>query len=168
MVSRDQSTVQVSGWLDTVDHRGYGLISGKGIQQFLSFWDLQNVYAQGTTALAPPLPVPTGGWEKLPLQKDDSLLAAAQLLMVGLASDRPENPQLLLQSGAKWLRADTVAGTPVDVVSGPIPQGGTESSYRYWIDKNGKLRRVEARLDGMSWSIFTLTEVSGITLKPPS
>lgn len=162
------SPLQLSGWLDTANHRGYGLVSAASVQPFLTFWTTSQVSAQASGVARPPLPVPKAGWDTMPLSKDTSILAAAQLLMVGLASDRPENPQLLLQSGATWLRQDTVSGTAVDVVSGPVAEGATESSYRYWVDSGGNLLRVEARLDGRNWSRFTLTRATDVTLDPPA
>lgn len=162
------STIQISGWADMVKHNGYGLVSATGVRPFLTFWTMTKVSAQDTQAVRAPLPVPRSGWDTLPLNKDASILAAAQLLILGLSTDRPENPQLLLQSGAKWLRQDAIGDTPVDVITGPIPDGSTESSYQYWIDKDGTLRRVEARLDGRDWSRFTLTPAAGVRLDSPS
>jgi len=73
-------------------------------------------------------------------------------LVLGLAADRPDNAQLLAQSGPSWLRGDRIDGRPLDVFSGPRPrpQGSAPPAGRsplaYWIDADGDLRRVTATL----------------------
>lgn len=73
-------------------------------------------------------------------------------LVLGLAADRPDNAQLLAQSGPSWLRGDRIDGHPLDVFSGPRPrpQGSAppagHSPLAYWIDADGDLRRVTATL----------------------
>ncbi|MDN3020283.1 hypothetical protein [Streptomyces sp. S.PB5] len=73
-------------------------------------------------------------------------------LVLGMASDRPENAQLLAQSGPLWLRDDRIEGRSLDVFSGPRPrpQGSAapsgSSPLAYWIDDDGDLRRLTATL----------------------
>ncbi|SNX58372.1 hypothetical protein SAMN06272735_2862 [Streptomyces sp. TLI_55] len=73
-------------------------------------------------------------------------------LVLGLAADRPDNAQLLAQSGPSWLRGDRIDGRALDVFSGPRPrpQGSAPPAGRsplaYWIDADGDLRRVTATL----------------------
>jgi hypothetical protein len=79
-------------------------------------------------------------------------LDAGLRLVLGLAADRPDNAQLLAQSGPSWLRGDRIDGRPLDVFSGPRPrpQGSAPPAGRsplaYWIDTDGDLRRVTAAL----------------------
>ena len=76
------------------------------------------------------------------------------LLLLELGSDRPDNAQLLLQSDAQWLRADTDDGVPVDVFAGPsapVVSGETAAGpnpgrLRYWVDGTGRLLRFEVDL----------------------
>ncbi|WLW55064.1 hypothetical protein [Streptomyces sp. YU58] len=74
-------------------------------------------------------------------------------LVLSLASDRPDNAQLLAQSGPLWLRGERIDGRSYDVFSGPRPRprgtGGSPSGrspLAYWIDADGKLRRLTADL----------------------
>ncbi|MFD8826131.1 hypothetical protein ACFV1C_27730 [Streptomyces sp. NPDC059605] len=70
-------------------------------------------------------------------------------LMMSLAADRPENPQLLTQSGPRHLREETLGGTAYAVLSGPRRSGGardSRSALTYWVDGEGRLGRMEARI----------------------
>lgn len=160
-------SITLRGWIDTVEHSGYGLVRPDGGTGFLTVWNSTEVSAQNYTGTSAPLPRPATGWSTMHLKAGDSALAAAQLVLLGLSSDRPDNPQLLLQSGATWLRSDSVDGVPVDVMSGPLATGATVSNLRYWVDHKGNLRRIQARLDGRDWSSFDLAAASGTTFAPP-
>jgi len=86
---------------------------------------------------------------------------------VSLSNDRPENAQLLRQDGATWLRQDRVGEVPVDVMTGPVRDGRAESSFRYWVDADGRLLRLEARLDGQHWSTFNFNDLPDTELDLP-
>jgi hypothetical protein len=65
---------------------------------------------------------------------------------MGLGSDRPDNAQLLAQSGPRWLGAQDIDGRHYDIFSGPHPQPqkgdadpGGLSPLTYWIDASGNL-----------------------------
>ncbi|MFJ2896986.1 hypothetical protein ACIO87_19150 [Streptomyces sp. NPDC087218] len=76
-------------------------------------------------------------------------LDSALRLMMSLAADRPENPQLLAQSGPQHLREETLGGTAYAVFSGPRRSGSARdgrSPLTYWVDGEGRLGRMEARL----------------------
>ncbi|HWL45758.1 MAG TPA: hypothetical protein VNQ73_22645 [Ilumatobacter sp.] len=167
VVMSDTRSAQIRGWIDTAEHWGYGMISGPDVEPFLALWDESTVSAQSFSGNMPPLPVPAGGWETTALDISASHLAAAQVLLVSLASDTPENPQLLRQNGVTWVRSDTVGQVAVDVLTGPVPAGATSSSFRYWIDGTGNLMRLEARLDGVHWSSFTFTDAANVELDRP-
>lgn len=86
-------------------------------------------------------------WRSAPLNATnpvDLFLA----LVLKLGSDRPENPQLLQQSTARYLRAASVDGHRVRVFSGPREAGASGSGSRttYWVDRAGRLVRFEAVL----------------------
>ncbi|NEB05967.1 hypothetical protein [Streptomyces sp. SID13726] len=74
-------------------------------------------------------------------------------LVLSLAADRPDNAQLLAQSGPLWLRDEQIGDRSYGVFSGPRPRprgtGGApagRSPLAYWIDTDGDLRRVTATL----------------------
>lgn len=71
------------------------------------------------------------------------------LMVLNLASDRPENPQLLRRNQAHWMRSDTRDGIAVEVYRGPRP-GRTF----YWVSADGLLRRFEAALAVPDFSGF--------------
>ena len=98
-------------------------------------------------------------WVSHPLDAASSRLDALLITLGGLGSDRPDNPVLLQQAGAMWLRTDTVDGTPVTVFAAPPsdkPLDGTTkvtadtSPLRLWVDAVALLRRAEVRL-GSDW-----------------
>ena len=166
-VVTESGSVQISGWVDTVGHRGYGLVSGPGVSPFLALWSPSTVSAQSAPGVYAPVPIPADGWETTQLDPESSQLAAAHVLLVSLANDVADNPVLVAQSGVNWLREDAVGQLAVDVFTGPIPTGSTSSSYRYWIDREGNLARVEAKLDGVRWSSFTFAPADELDLEWP-
>ncbi|ATL25223.1 hypothetical protein [Streptomyces formicae] len=79
---------------------------------------------------------------------EDPLDNALRLVMA-LATDRPDNPQLLAQAGPRRLRDETLRGTAYTLFSGPRPRGSardSESPLTYWVDEEGRLGRLEARI----------------------
>lgn len=167
VVASGDATVQIVGWIDTVDHRAYAMIRGADVTPFLASWTTSEIAARDFDGAGPPLPIPTDGWTAFPLDPDQSHLAAAQVLLVSLSDTRPENAQLLRQNGATRYRRDRVGDTPVDVMSGPVPDGATASSFRYWVDDDGVLHRLEARLDGERWSTFDFVDTPDVDLGTP-
>lgn len=109
-------------------------------------------------AVPPVLPAEPGGAR--PLDPTASAVDTVLALLLGLGIDRPDNAQLLQQSDAAWLRVDDVAGTPVDVFSGPSPAGseGLGGSTRFWVDSRGQLLRFEADLPSGTVMIDLLRE----------
>ena len=168
-----QVQVALSGWVDWIDHIGYGLAVpapvGTGVDPggpLLLRWTLGDVAQLDATGMASaPFPVPTTGWDNQALTAGDSFLAAGMLVLMNLGSDRPENPQLLAQSTSRWLRADTVGGVAVDVMTGPSDATGKSGEgIRYWVDATGVLRRLEVQLGGGLWSLVDFTDAPGIDL----
>ncbi|MFD9740858.1 hypothetical protein [Umezawaea sp. NPDC059074] len=129
-------------------------------------WNPARLAYHGADAPEPIDPAPTEGWQVRAMRRTGSELDGALRLLVDLAADRPENPQLLRQSTARWLRSDTVDGVAVDVLEGPA---AGESRLRYWVDADGRLRRVEARLgDRQDYAVFDLRDGgAAITPIPP-
>lgn len=159
-------TVFLRGWIDTVDHLGYGLATPRGATSsspFLLSWGPEVVNVQPFAGSTPPPMAPVDGWQHMALDPADSVLAAAQVLLVSLSVPQPENPLLLMQSGAQWLRDDVIGDVPVEVISGPLAEGSSEAKLRYWLDDTGTLLRLEAMLDGEHWSTFNFSDAPGTT-----
>ncbi len=150
----------INGWLAPEDHRAYAAISAPDGGAFLTVWTPTEIAAQDLSdpAASPPLPIPADGWESTALDSSMSTLAAGQQLLVSLASDRPDNAQLVMQGRAMYLREDSVAGAPVTVFAGPLSEGATQSNLHYWITADGTLLRLEMRLDGVNWSVVDFTD----------
>lgn len=176
----DGPAVRLTGWADLATHSGYAL-AAEGPATVATVTGMVAWAADGVARLgvhgaptgaapgdAPPLPVPGEDWQVAPVTDDGTGLVEAVRVLQQLGSDRPENASLLMQSDAAWLRADTVGGTPVDVVVGPSPtgSGGTASSLpveqrvRYWLDATG----VALRIDLPSGTTMLLGEGGGTTL----
>ncbi|MFF2350918.1 hypothetical protein ACFVVL_14165 [Kitasatospora sp. NPDC058115] len=95
--------------------------------------------------------VPRQGWSPRSYTADP--LDAGLQLIVQLGADRPDNPLLLAQSGARWLGRDRLDGREHDRFAGPRAQGaapdGERSPLTYWVDADGALRRVTMRMPGL-------------------
>ncbi|SFY19348.1 hypothetical protein OH786_33295 [Streptomyces atratus] len=109
--------------------------------------------------------IPRSGWSARSYTTDP--LDAGLQLLIGLGADRPDNPLLLAQSGARWLGRDRVDGRNYDRFAGPRAQGVTpgagpddgRSPLTYWVDADGGLRRVTMRMPGLGTP--TTVEFSG-------
>ncbi|WP_380282850.1 hypothetical protein [Kitasatospora purpeofusca] len=95
--------------------------------------------------------VPRQGWSPRSYTADP--LDAGLRLIVELGADRPDNPLLLAQSGARWLGRDRLDGRDHDRFAGPRAQGaapdGERSPLTYWVDGDGGLRQVTMRMPGL-------------------
>ena len=99
--------------------------------------------------------VPRSGWSPRSYTTDP--LDAGLRLLIGLGADRPDNPLLLAQSGARWLGRARVDGRDCDEIAGPRATGttpgtgpdGGKSPLTYWVDGNGDLLRVTMRMPGL-------------------
>lgn len=128
-----------------------------------------------TQADAPPLPVPTDGWNYRAYSSTATVDLMCQLLLQ-LNSDRPDNASLLQQSGAYWLSQQRLGSATVNVIQGPGAAGQPapapgQGTIRYWIDtQNGKLLRLQAKLGAttaFSTFDFTYGTVPAIDTLPP-
>ncbi|MEE1783645.1 hypothetical protein PUR71_12115 [Streptomyces sp. SP17BM10] len=153
--------IRVEGVVDYRTRRGVGryTTSGPGTQpdHGLVVWDT------GGLGLAPEPPgydgkpweqaehVPRAGWSPRTYTADP--LDSGLQLMVQLGADRPDNPLLLAQAGARRLGHDRIDGRDYDRFAGPRAQGaapdGGRSPLTYWVDGDGTLRRVTMRLAGL-------------------
>ncbi|MFG2907994.1 hypothetical protein ACGF13_23380 [Kitasatospora sp. NPDC048286] len=105
--------------------------------------------------------IPRQGWSPRTYTADP--LDAGLNLLVQLGADRPDNPLLLAQSGARWLGRDRIDGRDYDRFAGPRAQGsapdGARSPLTYWVDGDGGLRRVTMRMPGLGTP--TTVELTG-------
>jgi len=165
------SDLSFTGWFDFAGHRGYGMLTDGGSAALLA-WNPAQIGMQETTATAPALPAPADGdWATAPLDASSSRLHALLAVFTSLGSDRPDNPLLLLQSGALWLGTDELDGAPVTVFAGPpgdepLGAGDTvDARARYWVDAGGLLLRADIRLgDDAEWTTARFGPADGVDL----
>ncbi|WP_406297259.1 hypothetical protein OG948_16215 [Embleya sp. NBC_00888] len=109
--------------------------------------------------------IPRQGWSSRAYTADP--LDSGLRLLIQLGADRPDNPMLLAQSGARWLGRDRIQGRNYDRFSGPRAQDaargtatdGTLSPLTYWVDDDGGLRRATMRMPGLGTP--TTVEITG-------
>ncbi|MGW3602496.1 hypothetical protein [Micromonospora sp. NPDC005161] len=102
----------------------------------------------------PPLPPPAGAWRFTRSGTDDlSLLVGAAVAAAGSAGQR---------GAAVRVREDVAAGRTVDVVE----LRTADALLRYWIDRNGSLRRLELRTAPGTWAQLDLNPASVPRLAP--
>ncbi|MEU7754709.1 hypothetical protein [Micromonospora sp. NPDC049171] len=108
--------------------------------------DLPAAAAGGGTAEAPgrpPLPPPAGAWRVSRSVGDDVSLLVDAAVAAGSVGPR---------GAAVRVREDVTAGRTVDVVE----VGPAAARLRYWIDRDGSLRRLELRTHGNAWAQLDL------------
>ncbi|MEO8093334.1 MAG: hypothetical protein ABI632_00245 [Pseudolysinimonas sp.] len=181
-LTQSSDVLTLTGWIDYGNQVGYAAVSGQGDPQYL-LWNSTSVAVIAGTPDAdgnPVFPIPPledPGWSTLRLDPTHSTLEALLAGLSGLGSDRPDNPLLLQQSGALWLREDAINGRPVTVFAAPSSdtpstnQPGTPdanpSPLRLWVDATGLLLRAEFRLGG-SWIVVDLPNVTAPRITPPA
>ncbi|MDN3025998.1 hypothetical protein [Streptomyces sp. S.PB5] len=167
----------VRGLVDYRTHRAVGSYAagkaGPGQQKGLIAWDLSGLaVATGAKGTSPSsgvakivratAEVPDARWS--PRAYAGYPLDTALRVMMALGADRPDNAQLLAQSGPLRLGESTLRGTSYTRISGPRPKpqvGGEAgktaspqprptgtSPLTYWVDGQGELGRLEIRSGG--------------------
>ncbi|MEU8513917.1 hypothetical protein AB0C76_20350 [Kitasatospora sp. NPDC048722] len=153
--------IRVEGVVDYRTRRGAGryTTTGPGTQpdHGLIVWDTGGLGLAPEPAGVDGTPweqaehVPRSGWSPRTYTADP--LDSGLQLTVQLGADRPDNPLLLAQSGARWLGRDRIDGRGYDRFAGPRAQGaapdGGRSPLTYWVDGDGTLRRVTMQLAGL-------------------
>jgi hypothetical protein len=140
----------ITGRIDWRAHRALAVItptntpSAPASATQLLLWTPNWLAVHGTWKGPAPTTPPPDGWTPRPWQPGAELDTVLRLIL-DLAAARPENAQLLRQSGAIALRTDTVGTRPVTVYQGPPSADGTGSHTRYWIADDNTLLRFEAR-----------------------
>ncbi|NDL58594.1 hypothetical protein [Phytoactinopolyspora mesophila] len=174
----------LNGWVDFTAKLGYAnLHGGSGDDApLLLAWTKETVSSHegAVTGDLPPLPPPnrTAGndaWTSSALAPEASRLHTVLAIVLSTSNDRPDNPLLLQQTDARWLRSDELDGVAVDVLLGPTSDepydaaasdsagDGSDATVRYWIDDAGVLQRMELRLGGGGeWTVVDFTEAPDI------
>lgn len=180
----DNEELSLVGWVDFVEHRGYVTVTEgpPGLEAVTGelVWDGASLAIApppdgGAPHTAPALPPTSEGWSAGPLDPATSQMTTILVLLLSLGSDRPENSSLLLQSDSAWLRASTLAGTPVDVFAGPSEATSDSPSptstvapdfashVQYWLDETGTAHRVVVPLGPDALATIDLGPVDGAT-----
>ncbi|GAB7047272.1 hypothetical protein [Catenuloplanes indicus] len=121
----------------------------------------------GASAGPPPTDPPSGDWRVRAAAAGTTGNSAATsvdallTLLFGASATRPDSADTLRDSDSRWLSTDTVGGDVVDVFLGPAvppPPPSTApastrladmgGAVRYWLGRDGDLRRMAATLPG--------------------
>jgi len=97
--------------------------------------------------------LPGDGWRREPIDATTSTLDALLLVLLNLGADRPENPQLLAQSDARFIGVDEVDGEPAEAFFGPsgapagsVAPAGSQRRTTFWLGDDGSMVRVQVLL----------------------
>ncbi|WP_410815964.1 hypothetical protein [Micromonospora sp. 050-3] len=145
-----------AGWLSWTARTAYLAVADLGVPDRrtllrrdaagLARADLPAVDAGGGTAEAParpPLPPPAGAWRVSRPGRDDLSVLVDAAIAAGSVGQR---------GAAVRVREDFTAGRTVDV----IESGPADARLRYWLDREGSLRRLELRTDAGAWAHLDL------------
>ena len=155
--------VALEGWYDYTTHTGYGLVSADGVPSDRVVWDGRVLATTAGDHLGEPV-TSLRGWQAGTLDAGTSPLAVVLTVLAGLGADRPENPLLIRQGGALWLREDTAGEQEVTVFAGPTDSQTDRADpdaagIHYWVDQSGLAHRVDVRL-GKQWAEVTLADAT--------
>ena len=169
---------ELTGWVDYSSQLGFVSVTGSFGAEALLWTNAalgaipRDPDADGNPVL--PIPALTDpAWQIQTLDPGASGLDALLAAISALGSDRPDNPLLLQQSGALWLREDRVDGTPVTVFAAPLSDepvdeapAAEEATVRLWVDADGLLRRAELELND-EWSVVDFADAAAPHLEAP-
>ena len=174
--------VTMRGWVDYVAQLGYASVEGEFGTEAVLWTDssLGAIPHPTDSDGYPSFPIPSPDeplWQIQELDASSSALGALVATISALGSERPDNPLLLQQSGALWLREDDIEGTPVTVFAAPASDAPLEdgvdavdpdaSTLRLWVDSTGLLRRAEVALNDR-WTVVDFPDLSGPELSLPA
>ncbi|MFI7605226.1 hypothetical protein ACIBTV_08885 [Micromonospora sp. NPDC049366] len=151
-VGRD-TNLRGAGWLSWTDQSAYLAVTDLGVpdrrtllRRDAAGWSRAEVPSAGDPEKPdrPPLPPPAGSAWRTDREADET----GRLLDAALAAGRAAP-----QATTERLREDSLGDRTVDVVE--VDTGATR--LRYWVDRDGLLRRVELHTDGGAWAQLDLT-----------
>lgn len=170
---------ELTGWVDYDSALGFASVTGSFGAEALLWTNaaLGAIPREPDADGNPLLPIPDlsdPGWQTQTLDPTASALDALLAAISALGSDRPDNPLLLQQSGALWLRQDEVDGTPVTVFAAPPsdepidPGAGTaeDTTLMLWVAENGLLLRADVKLNNV-WSTVDFPDIAAPHLEIP-
>ncbi|MEU5673148.1 hypothetical protein ABZ749_22850 [Micromonospora sp. NPDC047753] len=151
-----ETNLRGAGWLSWTARSAYLAVADLGVPDRrtllrrdaagLARADLPAADGGGGTAEAParpPLPPPTGGWRVSRPARDDLSVLVDAAIATGSVGQR---------GAAVRVREDVIAGRTVDV----IESGPADARLRYWLDRDGSLRRLELQTDAGAWAHLDL------------
>lgn len=163
------TAVDLSGWVDYRTRTAYATAREDGTPRNLVIWNERTVaitHVDGSVT-SPPIPQPRldSSWGTAPIDTSRSELHQILVIIMKLGSDRPDNPLLVAQNGARQLRTEVVDGEKISVFvvppdpspTQPASDKGAAADHRvitYWIDPAGTIRR----------AAFTLTSGTDVTI----
>lgn len=172
----------VDGWADFPASFGYGTVGDdQGTEMLLIAWSAETVATHEAESGLAPLPPPdlrenTEAWIGSDLTPEASRLHSTLALVLAVGHDRPDNPLLLQQTDARWLRHDEIDGVTVDVIAGPTADvaydpetstaagDGSDATVRYWVDADSTMLRMEVRLAGAGeWTVIDFAEAGDVS-----
>ncbi|MGW8484555.1 hypothetical protein ACWGJP_15605 [Microbacterium sp. NPDC055903] len=154
----EEGDLRVIGWVDFAADTGYASVVAADSTAFLVVWDAAQVaFLDGGEAGAPQPSPPEGDWQVSTFDPGASGLTRLLAALLLLSEDRPENPQLIAQNGARYLGEEQVGDVPTshysgvaaDAAAGDEPDLGTQ----YWLDGEGDLVRFGIVLAGNALSL---------------
>jgi hypothetical protein len=169
--------VEATGWLDWRTPAAYLALrdlDDPGAGTLLRA-DRTGVTSRGAgSATAPPLKPPADGWtqstwgqraDNAATVDVDTLLTTALNLGSGTRGD--PSP---LHTTASWLRTDAIDAVPVTVfeIRGARETVPGQARLRYWVDRDGVLRRLEVRTAGGGYGRLDLTPGAVPVLPKPT
>ncbi|KAB1658842.1 hypothetical protein [Pseudoclavibacter sp. CFCC 11306] len=178
-----EGDVGLQGWVDYHSQLGYTQLTQQGTSNRAVLWtgSTAGVHASQPDALGnPALPIPDvndAGWSAQGIGSTTDALPQLLKVLAALGTDRPDNPMLLQQTGALWLRDDEFDGQSVRVFATPpsdsVAEGQSSaavdpeaSSVRLWVTDDGRLVKAEIRA-ASQWSTVQFGAESGPTLTAP-
>lgn len=140
------ATYVLEGRVDFREHIGFAVVEANGTAApaWMQWTFKKKAVHDASSATLPETP-PAGGWQ-LGVMTEKSNLDVALALLLNLAADRPENPMLLRQNGARWHGVEEIDSVELDKFTGPGSDGRPSDRITYYVDDDGRLHRVLARV----------------------
>lgn len=149
--------LSVLGFIDYRKKVGFAIVqpmtSTPGTQTVLVQWNEgKRLLWSGTySGSYPPPQLPQAPGTLQRFGPSGSSLDSLLYVLLALGKDRPDNPLLIRQSDAKWLRSDKIGDVKVDVFQGPTSaadKSDTPARTSYWLTETGQMLRVDLFISG--------------------